>query len=585
MEELALDAILVNHVGFVPSAHKSFVIPKPPQNAFTVLELKDTELTPVFQGQLEPGGEDLAPGWVGDFSSLQSEGIYQIRCGDLKSRYFVISADVYEVPMRTVFGYFPWQRCGDSLTGWCAPCHLQDGRIAETGETVDLTGGWHQSGDLRKWTWGLNLGLLGLAQYALSQCPRWDSGQIAEELRWGSDYYHRLMRPDGGLMDTINLPLGWGQREWYLQDSSAPAQWNTVRTQALVAIYFQGRDPTYARQCLQVAQRVWDHMTSPERPTEPYSLPIVPPRGHDWMPWFFGGFYPGSALDWAHQLCAALAMHQATRADTWLGEATRCANALVKLQIESDSKEDPATACFWEGPKGTTLANSYWYFWHTTGPLGLCDLVKLLPDHRDAGSWMAAVTKIAEQYRRMAQRNSWGLIPGFWRAGDVTATEQVDHNTPAGQRGRPWQPLTSRDATQAVPCYYSYFAGFVVNLDILSAALFLRRAGDLTDEPEYVDLAQRQLDWVLGCNPLDSSTVEAVGSNQPHRGIYGEFFPPTPQIPGAVMTGLLGDANDEALSFKAAAEGHYGCYWLEYDNPPTGVLLWLFAELSRETES
>jgi hypothetical protein len=112
------------------------------------------------------------------------------------------------------------------------------------------------------------------------------------------------------------------------------------------------------------------------------------------------------------------------------------------------------------------------------------------------------------------------------------------------------------------------------NHDILGNALFLLRAGRLTGEKRYFDAACRQIDWVLGCNPFDASTVEGIGLNQPLRFVNcGEFFPPTPQIPGAVTTGIQGDDSDNPEPFGNNCS-------TEYDMPPTAMLMWLLSELS-----
>jgi hypothetical protein len=171
--------ILVNQVGFTPDAGKWCVVEGPPRPDFCIQRLRDTVWTPVFSGTLREGGDELGPGWVGDFSALREEGIYQVRCGALPSRCFVIYRGAYDVPMRVLFGYFPWQRCGGSQTGWGNPCHLEDGRIAGTGERVDLVGGYHQSSDLRKWACFVNIGLIGLAQFGLRTAAHWDAGQVA----------------------------------------------------------------------------------------------------------------------------------------------------------------------------------------------------------------------------------------------------------------------------------------------------------------------------------------------------------------------------------------------------------------------
>jgi len=197
------DVILINHVGFLPDSPKYCVIPQPPEKTFTICRMKDCVWTQVYEGTLTESGAELEAGSVGEFSSLQEEGIYQVRCGGRQSRCFVVWRRVYDAPLRVLYSYFPWQRCGDSLTGWAAPCHLDDGRIAETGEHRDLAGGYHQSCDLRKWISLEVIGLLGLTRFGQMQSPRWDNGCIAEELRWGSDYYQKLVREDGGMLDSV----------------------------------------------------------------------------------------------------------------------------------------------------------------------------------------------------------------------------------------------------------------------------------------------------------------------------------------------------------------------------------------------
>ncbi len=171
---------------------------------------------------------------------------------------------------------------------------------------------------------------------------------------------------------------------------------------------------------------------------------------------------------------------------------------------------------------------------------------------------------MASQKCHMAERNPWGLIPSYWYAD---------------------RPGAGRPAGRARYCYFFCYRGpkgsirMGPNHDILGGALFLLRACRLTGERRYFDAACRQVDWVLGCNPFDASTVEGVGLNQPLHFInYGEFFPPTPQIPGAVTTGIQGDDNDNPEPFGNNCS-------TEYDMPPTSMLMWLLGELSTTNQS
>src|SRR5262249_24238156 len=199
--------ILVNHLGFLPKAGKHFVVVGAPDAAdFELMRLRDRHV--VFRGTVE-SGVDLGPASVGRFSSFQDPGLYEIRMGRLKSRFITISESVYEPALHTLFNYFPRQRCGDSLTGWHSPCHTRDARRIDNGEHLDVSGGWHQSCDLRKWVMGTPFGVLGLSALKRLAAPRWDQGRIQEEVKWGNQYFHKMILEDGRLMDHVVLPEGW----------------------------------------------------------------------------------------------------------------------------------------------------------------------------------------------------------------------------------------------------------------------------------------------------------------------------------------------------------------------------------------
>jgi hypothetical protein len=86
-------------------------------------------------------------------------------------------------------------------------------------------------------------------------------------------------------------------------------------------------------------------------------------------------------------------------------------------------------------------------------------------------------------------------------------------------------------------------------------------------------LAQLQLDWILGSNPFDASTISGAGRNHPKLFITGEYEPPTPEIAGGVMNGLGGDA-DDAIRLDA---GSYNTS--EYWTPMVAYTMWLMATL------
>ena len=257
--------------------------------------------------------------------------------------------------MRSLFNYFTWARCGNTTKNCTGPCHLDDGNLVGVGHR-DFSGGYHQSSDLRKWAWGLNLGLMGLVQFGGLQKPYWDQGSIAEEVRWGCDYYQKIVRDDGGMFDSVFIPLGWGPRDYYPSDPPAPALWNNIRHQAMAAEYFKDRDAAYAAKCRQTAERVWRYMTSDKRPKGKYVAPAIPPLGHEWLT--TTGLQPSTRVrrrTWP----TASARRPCCIGSRRTRPCWRMPPAAPRSSSLQASKPWRRSACFWEGPEGDRLVSRH----------------------------------------------------------------------------------------------------------------------------------------------------------------------------------------------------------------------------------
>jgi hypothetical protein len=127
--------------------------------------------------------------------------------------------------------------------------------------------------------------------------------------------------------------------------------------------------------------------------------------------------------------------------------------------------------------------------------------------------------------------------------------------------------------------WYRYFMGpedwwVGINANLASAGVGLIRAGKIIQDPELYSLAQRQLDWIIGSNPYNASTVVGVGYNHPQRFVNSiEFEPETQVLPGTVMNGIGGTYADMPDLYDASY--HTAEYW----TPMVAYTLWLLSEL------
>src|SRR5215467_2629756 len=179
---LPVPSIALNHLGFRPAVSKTLIVritPATPKLESCILE----DVVPPFRRQIElrRNRSDFGPVLVGDLNALNRPGIYQVTLGHERtgqaqiSRYlgqwehsvpFFVREDVWRRTLPKAVGYYRYQRCGIEVPGVHPACHLDDARRRDNGEHVDLTGGWHDAGELRKWMDATLMNVIGLLRLA-----------------------------------------------------------------------------------------------------------------------------------------------------------------------------------------------------------------------------------------------------------------------------------------------------------------------------------------------------------------------------------------------------------------------------------
>ena len=557
-----------NQAGFPPEASKRCVLKDGDAERFEVIRTTDLEV--VLSKPLTRSEGDFGSFLVGDFGEVTERGTYYIKAGESRSFPFRIAPDVYDEAIDKIVGYFALQRCGPSTTGYLTPCHCDDAVRLDNGEHQDATGGWHDASDLRKWMGATIHGMIGLAQVYERADGESLRERIREELRWGNRYFLNMQEPAGYVMSHVGgdaLLHGDGNR-W--TDNVIGPEGGEVRTidpargrstkkitivgdkddrviktdpldrlgqykfiiaQVMTARVMRNHDDTYASRCLDAAEACYDWCRKewPEKQT---------------------GRLGGA-------LAAAVALYRTTERQEYKRDAIRCASLLADLQVTEPLDRQNAVRGFYRRAVGESAP--YRDIWHGCWHLfGLCDLIELLPDHEDAADWRRAIRMYTLDYLvPLASRNNFGIVPhGFFKGKD-----------PGGDRriGDLWYRYFMRPGD-------GWWVG--VNANLASAGVGLLRAADVLDEPSLREVAQRQLDWILGANPFYASTVEGVGHNHPPPFVNTvEFFPPTPRLPGAVMNGLGGTADDQP--YMGDGVYHVSEYW----TPMVSYTVWLMAML------
>ncbi|MDZ7608367.1 MAG: glycoside hydrolase family 9 protein [Cyclobacteriaceae bacterium] len=555
--------LLVNQAGYLPNSSKVVSAPGVLSHSFQVIEIASNKV--VFSGSFKSAPADFGDYSTGDFSTFSRAGVYYITCDTLRSFPFKISTDVYDPAMQLIVSYFSKQRCGNSKTGYLTPCHLDDGLRMDDGKHQDVSGGWHDASDLRKWVGATIYGMIGMAK-AYELPTGLDKGLVLEELLWGNRYFLNMQEPLGYIMSYIggdvlkhsdsnrwtDNAVGEEGGEVHFTKPNAGrstsdmliagtvddriiktepldimGQYNFITAEAIMARITDETDVNYSKKCLEAAQKCFDWCKNEKFETNPGIV--------------------GAAIQ------ASLELYKTTGESEYKEFAIRQAKELLKFQEVDDNNQ--VSGYFYTS---TDKKEPYRNIWNGCMEFfALSDLVTLFPGHPDTVVWKEMISRYARNYLiAISQKNHLGIVPfGVFTEKD-----------PGGNRkaGNLWYRYTMQPNPE-------WWVG--INANLAASGVGLLKASVLLDDPQLRAAAQRQLDWIIGNNPFNSSTLIGIGYNHPKHFPGSTFSPQTPVINGAVMNGLGGNEQD-------APEIGTGNWQIsEYWTPMVAYTLWLMAEL------
>ncbi|MGA2631791.1 MAG: glycoside hydrolase family 9 protein [Terriglobia bacterium] len=536
----AKPTIAISNVGFRPRVGKKTLVvratgPTPPKSC-TLRDVVDVKFR--ITRPLVAARSDFGPCLTAEFD-LDRPALYQITAGDERSIQFAIQDEVWRRTMAKAFGYYRYQRCGVEVPGVHPACHLDDARRRDTGEHVDVVGGWHDAGDLRKWmdvTMLNGIALLNL--YRNNPDPRPADPtrqQILDEVKFGNTYFLKMQDRDGkvwadaaGGVNGDNSDNHWTDNvvgtadDRYINTEKRGGTAAVFTTlQGLVGQCYAQADPDYAKRCLEAGVRAWR------------AFPEAPPSTQD-LAW------------WAMAACE---LYRATRDEEFRQHAYLLGRALMNHQNTSFIAEQRQVRGFWmngDQPFMDIVDSAL-------PPLALLELHAAFPEAEDRRKWLDAVRLYLDEYvLPMSARNAYRIMPLGMFIGSPTPET--------------YRPLAGRLTYRYFHPARKQFWWQGANCHLGSHALVLGRAFQLLERREYVDLAYRQLEWIMGANPFAACmmTGEGMRNPYPHSRYVG-------LIPGGIMNGIAGNMQDEPV-----LDTHYTLDWrtCEYWSPHVAFYIW-----------
>jgi len=567
--------IFVNHLGYLPGSTPRVVVDR--SVAATSFEVVDADGDAVFSGKLRDGGGAFGAYLVGDITGLEGSGTCRIKAGSQYSMWFPIGLEAklnYEDYLRKYRNAFRRKRCGNTKVNWGGkPCHLEDARM-DGGERHELVGGWHVSSDVRKIMSILQPGMSGLIELKRIASPAWDSGDysILDEIKWGNEFIHGMQLKNGAI--GHHKYLWCGMTDWseshnrYTNNIIGDAddrllpegtlvvdmleQGRFIKNQTTIYRIYKDTDPVYAGKCLDAATRCYNYFSK--------TWPVVTDFEATWA----GRVTREPVTDimpLAYGVRANLYMHLAKGKAEYKTKAVALADELMALQeTEYIAEQTEVKGFFYRDVGKDTIHEQIVWEGVEDAVIVLANLYEAFPTHPKAHQWKRCIRSYLEDcLLPLSRKNAFGIAPGY-----ISLTDQA-----GGQSDAKIQHKTGG-------LHYQYLRNDRgTNRSRTLKAIVLAKGARILGSQELRDAAWRQVDWILGNNPLNMSTVYGVGHNQPAA--YKEQL--APRSDGMVIQGIGGGAND----MPYVEGGHWR--WAEMELNYTAWLAWAVFELLTPIES
>lgn len=452
-----------------------------------------------------------------DFSEVTEIGRYLLIAGDISTRAFDISPNVWDASIWKVLNFYLSQRCGMEVPGKHRACHTDLLLKHPDGRAIVANGGWHDAADLAQ---GMNNTADGTAAlFLLARSLEKSDGlrgrlhdRVLEEARWGLDYVLKVRFGDGyrssysstsiwtdGIIgtedDIISIPT-----------TSPFTNFVSAYAEALGAYALREVDPALSRYALRIAREDFGFAQAGSKGS--VSLPFNNDPGEADVK-----LYAAAVSAAAELIRAGLAEFEET--------AVRYARLLIQCQqTEMPDWEKPIRGFFW----CDTAHSMPWHHAHHSFEqyltAGLSTLCEILPDHSDRPLWMNAL-KLYCEYSKTAVQYSmpWAMLPeGVYHEDEaINYPEETLAGIIAGdeQNLRDFKQQVHQGISLGKGYYLRRFPvwfSFRGNLNVLlSQATALAAAANAVGDAEALSLVQRQLEWTVGRNPFAQSLITGEG--------------------------------------------------------------------------
>ena len=493
--------IFINQIGYATESQKFGYVRCHKDEEFYI---KDEKNQIVYSGKLLPPKNDAVVAediCTIDFSDFTQKGKFYICVADDVSFPFEIGENLFSDLYYKTLRYFYLSRCGQKIEDTDfghEPCHTGKALIYGTDQEIEVQGGWHDAGDYGRYIIAGTKTCMDLLLAYEQSKNTFQEFDILAEVRFELEWMLQMQRPDGALYHKISCFNFCGFIE--PQDEKEQIVLAPISTTATAD--FAGcaayAHTFYKKSDPEFAQKLLDAAIKAQNfiDSNPDFIYTNPPEITT------GGYGDRNITD--EKYFALCSLYAATKDKKYLEKA---------IDLFQNYQEIPRDGT---EPQKTEMFQGFG--WGSVAAYGTEILLKNkeLIDSNLYQTLKKAIIDRAEKLLKISENACFG-----------TCIERV-------------------------------FWGS--NGHVCDEAHLLLLAHDLTGKKEYFDVAKKQFDYILGCNPVNYCYVTGFGSNptvNPHHRPSGAL---KKCMPGMLAGGPAAGLHDADAKKYLQGKSPLNCY-------------------------
>jgi len=477
---------------------------------------------------------------VFDFSEIKTPGKYKIVYGNVESQPFPINEDVWLTTLEKTINTLYVLRCGYEIPGIHLKCHT-DWYTVFKGDTIDMSGGWHDAGDLSQ-SYMRTTETVGILFKLARKYQKTDerlSNRLREEALWGLNWVHK------NRFDGLQV-LGWTVHDHYSDGiignfDDTPVQpgnrsrvadnYYSVIANVEASLALKDIDPELAEKCKQYAIDDWDLLVKNDTRWTSAYLSIAISAGSKLYELTGSSDVKNQIIDYADTL-------------------------LTYQQVEPMNWSTPLSGFFYMNKNSEGIFGHAASFPVASPVVGLVDLCKLFPQNEKYPMWFKSVQLHANYLKTIAQFTApYYMIPAnVYKLNGTEDDDQILNGT----------KMDDDHYLRMFPVWTEHRGN---NANVLSFGAGLAAANQLLNDPEMQSIAQAQLEWVVGKNPFNQSLMFGEGYNFATQ--YAAF---PGDVTGGLPVGIQTKLDGDIPFWPAAVLHNYKEIWI---HPSTRWLVFL----------